>query len=288
MEDVEIPDEELVRRAQAGGWTAVEELIRRHQTWVFNIAIRMLANREDAEDATQEILLKVMTKLSTFESRSAFRTWLHRIAVNHLLSMRESASERQRMTFTDMEGVMAAMPDRDLPDPNSVPVDLPLLVEEARISCMVGMLLCLDRRQRMAFTLGEVFGVTDRIGAELMDVTPANFRQILARARRDLYRFMNDTCGLVNTANPCRCARKTSSFIADGFVDPARLQFAADHVQQVHAQAPDRLAELRNLADRQHAVLYREHPLIPAPDQVQRLRQLLAEPRAQRVLDLSD
>ena len=283
--DDEIADEDLVSQAQAGEWKALEALIQRHQLWVFNIAIRMLNSREDAEDATQEILLKIVTKLGSFQQRSAFRTWLYRIAVNHLLSTRESAAERQRMSFTNMEREMANMPDRELPDPRSVPVDLPLLVEEARISCMVGMLLCLDRRQRMAFILGEVFGVTDRVGAELMEVTAANFRQILARSRRDLYRFMNDTCGLVNRANPCRCARKTSSFIASGFVDPANLQFADERVQQVHAHASDRLAELRELADRQYAVLYREHPLVPVPDQAQRLRQLLAEPAVQHLFD---
>jgi hypothetical protein len=100
-----------------------------------------------------------------------------------------------------------ATPDLDLPDEDSVPVDVRMLVDEARISCTSGMLLCLDRQQRLVYILAEIFEVTDAVGAELLEISRENFRQRLARARRDLHRFMNDECGLVNRANPCRCAK---------------------------------------------------------------------------------
>jgi hypothetical protein len=126
-------DEELVPRAQAGDKDALDKLVRRHQPWVFNIAIRMLWHREVAEDATQEILIKVVTKLSTFRGQSQFRTWLYRIAVNHLLNVRKSAAEEVTTTFTDMGHSLDDTPDLDLPDPKAMPVDLPVLVEEARV-----------------------------------------------------------------------------------------------------------------------------------------------------------
>src|SRR5580704_6848664 len=136
-------DEVLVSRAQTGDKDALDRLVRRHQPWVFNIAIRMLWHREIAEDATQEILIKVVTKLSTFLGQSQFRTWLYRIAVNHLLNVRKTEME-ERMTFTDMGRSLDATPNLDLPDPQAVPVELPLLVEETRLTCMNAMLLCLD------------------------------------------------------------------------------------------------------------------------------------------------
>jgi hypothetical protein len=83
-DDAEREDRELIARANAGEAGALEALVRRHQAYVFNIAVRMLYCPQDAEDATQEILIKVVTKLSTFEGRSRFRTWLYRIATNHL------------------------------------------------------------------------------------------------------------------------------------------------------------------------------------------------------------
>jgi RNA polymerase sigma factor (sigma-70 family) len=78
-------DQELVLRARSGDRKALEELVQRHQAWIYNIAVRMLYHPQDAEDATQEILIKVITRLSSFEGRSSFRTWLYRIVVNHVL-----------------------------------------------------------------------------------------------------------------------------------------------------------------------------------------------------------
>src|ERR1700730_597811 len=130
-------DEELVSQAQAGDKDALEKLVRRHQPWIFNIAIRMIWRRESAEDATQEILIKAVTKLSTFRGLSRFRTWLYRIAVNHLRSMSKSQME-ENMTFTGLGRFLDESPSLDLPDPNSIPVELPLLVEEASIGCMTG------------------------------------------------------------------------------------------------------------------------------------------------------
>lgn len=98
-------------------------------------------------------------------------------------------------------------------DSTSIPVDVRLLVDEARITCTAGMLLCLDRGQRLIYILGEIFEVSDTVAAELLETSRENFRQRLARARRDLHNFMNDKCGLVNRANSCRCAKKTRGFM---------------------------------------------------------------------------
>jgi RNA polymerase sigma factor (sigma-70 family) len=269
-------DEILVSRAKAGDKDALDKLIRRHQPWVFNIAIRMLWHREVAEDATQEILVKVVTKLSTFRGQSQFRTWLYRIAVNHLLNVRKSEAEQQVTTFTDMGRSLDETPDLDLPDPKSVPVDLPVLVEEARVGCMMGMLLCLDRRQRLAFILGELFGVTSEFGSEVMEISSDNFRQLLSRARRDLYQFMNEKCGLVKVANPCRCAKKTRAFMQAGYVDPHNLQFAAQRLATVNSIVPDRLNELQSL-DRKHAELFREHAFLESRDLAAKLRDLITQ-----------
>ena len=266
-------DEELVAKAQAGDKDALERLVRRHQSWVFNIAVRMTWRRDRAEDATQEILIKIVTKLSSFRGDSLFRTWLYRIAVNHLLNVRKSEME-EKMTFTDMGRSLDATPNLDLPDPRSVPVELPLLVEETRLSCMNAMLLCLDRRQRLVFILGEIFGVSGEVGAEVMEILPDHFRQLLSRARRDLYQFMNDKCGLVNTANPCRCAKKTRGFMQAGYVDPDHLQFTKGRLASIGDVAPNRLDELDSL-DRKHAELFRDHAFLAPSDLATKLRELV-------------
>src|SRR5260370_13355266 len=165
----------------------------------------MLLHRQDAEEVTQEVLIKAITRLSTFQGNSQFRSWLYRISANHVLNMERRGGEMQPLTFSGYADAINETPDLDLPDPKSIPVDVPLIVEEAKISCTTGMLLCLDRKQRLVFTLGEIFGASDIIGSEILEMSPDNFRQSLARAPRDLYQFINAQSGLMNPSNPCRC-----------------------------------------------------------------------------------
>ena len=275
----------LVARARAGESEALEELVRRHQAWIYNIAVRMLYHPEDAQDATQEILIKALTHLSSFEGRSTFRTWLYRIVVRHLLNTKRGRLEPAALSFSCYGHGLDNTPDLDLPDDRSASADMRLLVDEARITCTAGMLLCLDREQRLVYILGEILAVSDVVGAELLEVSRDNFRQRLARARRDLHSFMNDKCGLVNQANPCRCAKKTRGFIQAGYVDPQSLLFARVRVQQVRNIVPRTHEALMTLDDR-CADVYREHPFHESPDFVQALRRLVAGPDFNRATDL--
>jgi RNA polymerase sigma factor (sigma-70 family) len=259
MANPEVDDGQLVRHANGGDHDALEQLVRRHQKWIYNVTVRMLAHPQDAEDATQEIFIKAVTRLSSFEGRSSFRTWLYRIAVNHVLNMKRGRVERKALTFACYAHGLDNTRDADLPDACSVPVDVRLLVEEARISCTSGMLLCLDRGQRLVYILGEILDVGDAVGADLLEISAENFRQRLSRARRDLHSFMNDKCGLVNPANPCRCAKKTRGFIQAGYVDPANLLFAPARVKQVRQEVLGTARVVATL-DEQCARVFREHP----------------------------
>jgi RNA polymerase sigma factor (sigma-70 family) len=280
-------DAELVERAQNGDRSALEQLVLRHQAWIYNIAVRMVFQPQDAEEVTQEVLIKAVTRLSTFRGESTFRTWLYRITANHVLNMNRRGGETPPQTFASYAAAINGTPDLDLPDPKSVPVDVPLLVEEAKIACTTGMLLCLDRKQRLIFTLGEILGVSDSVGSEILEMTPANFRQCLARARRDLYQFMNDQCGLVKPTNPCRCPKKTKGFINAGHVDPDHLLFVPLHVRRIREAAADTVREIEDVLDRQYAALYRDHPFLSPSDQTTWLRQILDRPEVRTALHLN-
>jgi RNA polymerase sigma factor (sigma-70 family) len=268
------PDAEIVALAQSGNRDALEQLVARHQTWIYNLVLRMVYDPHDAEDVTQEILIKLITKLSTFEGRSKFRTWLYRLVVNHVLNMKRNKSEEYEWTFEKYGNGLSSAADEELPDSNSVPVDLQLLVEEAKIGCTTGMLLCLSREQRLVYILGEIFGVSDVVGAELLEVSRDNFRQKLSRARRDLHQFMHGQCGLVNPANPCRCAKKTQAFIRAGYIDPQNLLFAKPHLDRVHDLAPKTHEHLDAL-DAAYAEIHRAHPFQSGPDFVSAIRRLI-------------
>ncbi len=279
-------DQELVHLAREGNRTALEELVLRHQSWIYNLALRMVHHPEDAKDATQEVLIKLFTRLSSFDGRSSLRTWLYRIVVNHLLNMKRSRAESRGITFEEYGHALDSTPDAELPDTQAVHADVQLLIAEARIGCTTGMLLCLDREQRLIFILGGIFGVSDMVGAELLELSRENFRQKLSRARRDLQSFMQDKCGLVNTANPCRCAKKTRGFITAGHIDPSNLRFAQERltrVRDVAARVSDEISAL----DEAYAGVYRDHPFQDSPDFVAALRELMNRPEFRSTLELN-
>ena len=87
---------ELVERAQGGDRDAVEAVLTAVTDDVHRLALRMTGCRDDAADATQEILVKVLTRLSTFQGQAAFTTWVHRVAVNHLLDRNAAPSNATR------------------------------------------------------------------------------------------------------------------------------------------------------------------------------------------------
>ena len=271
----ESTDSELIEQATNGSREALEKLILRHQAWIYNIAVRMVFHTQDAEEVTQEVLVKAITRLSTFKGESLFRTWLYRITANHVLNMKRRRGEPEAQTFSGYADALNDTPDLELPDPKNVPVDVPLLVEEAKISCTTGMLLCLDRKQRLIFTLGEIFGASDAVGSEILEMSADNFRQGLSRARRDLYQFMHGQCGLVNPTNPCRCAKKTRGFIEAGHVDPDHLQFVPAHLRRITEAAEGVVRTIEKTLDEQSAAIFREQPFLEPKDQIGWLRQLL-------------
>lgn len=283
----ESTDAELIEQSKNGSQAAVEKLVLRHQAWIYNIALRMVFQPQDAEEVTQEVLVKAITRLSTFKGESKFRTWLYRITANHVLNMKRRGGEQESQTFSNYADAINGTPDLDLPDPKSVPVDIPLLVEEAKISCTTGMLLCLDRKQRLIFVLAEIFGVSDTVGSEILEMSPDNFRQTLSRARRDLHQFMNNQCGLVNTDNPCRCSKKTKGFIDAGHVDPRNMQFASPHLTKISNVAADTSAQIDSVLDQQYRALFREHPFLEPQDQILWLRRMLEQHGIRETLHLN-
>jgi RNA polymerase sigma factor (sigma-70 family) len=127
--DDDSDDVQLVCQASSGDRDSLERLILRHQSWIYNIAVRMVFDPQDAEEVTQEVLIKVVTRLSTFRGDSKFRTWLYRITANHILTMKRRGGETSPHSFSSYADAIHGTPDLDLPDPKSVPVDVPLLVE---------------------------------------------------------------------------------------------------------------------------------------------------------------
>jgi RNA polymerase sigma factor (sigma-70 family) len=132
--------EAVAKRVLEGDRDALDALVRELQGDVYGLALRMLWNREDAEDATQEILVRTVTRLSQFDFRSKLKTWVYRIAVNYILDMKKSPVERMQLNFYRFAEDLAA----GLSSEGPTDAERSLLIEEVKVGCTLGMLQCLD------------------------------------------------------------------------------------------------------------------------------------------------
>lgn len=251
-------DVELVKSSLRGSKSALEHLVLRHQPFIYNIAWKMVLSPADAEDITQDILIKIITNLSQFEAKSEFRTWLYRIVVNHILNMKKRQLENVVTDFDKYFEGLQNMPDSDLSE--SELLQLEETVKDVSISCTSGMLLCLDREQRMLIILGDIFSINHKLGAEIFGISSDNYRQRLSRARKELYNWMNNKCSLVNMNNPCRCPKKTKSFIAQGYVNPDSLVFNANYDKKMSEVFAIDYTEKCEKIDELHRRIFQESP----------------------------
>jgi len=255
--------EDLVEKAKAGDRRVLEEIVRRIQDRIYGLAIRMLFIPADAEDATQEILMKVITHLGTFKGKSRFETWVHRIAANHLLTTRKGRAESWRLTF-DKCNRMIEEGNREEGGSGAIEAEQHLVVEETKRACVHYLLLCLKREIRLAYILGEIFGVGSAEGAEILGLTPAAYRQRLSRGRKRLTGFLAGKCGLVDPGNPCRCGTLAAIHVRKRHFDPKNLLFATHAVRsRQDGRGEDLVKELDAMA--RAAALLRSHPDYAAP-----------------------
>lgn len=253
--------EQAVARAQDGDREALEQVVDAIRDDVYRLALRFLWHPEDAEDAAQEILVRVVTRLSSFAHRSSFSTWVYRVACNRLLTLRRQRAEARAMTPAEFaEDLGHGLSDAPPPDYR---VEQNMLLEEVKIGCTLAMLLCLDRDQRIAYILGEILELEHREAAEALDITPAAFRKRLSRARTTIRGLMRQRCGIVEPGNACRCGKRVETAVRQGRVDPDELLFVSS-AEQAH-RYPEVVETIRRLEEtRRAAALYRSH-VLPAP-----------------------
>lgn len=221
-----ISDEILIAEAVEGNKKSLETLIKRHQDYIFNLSLKMFLTPDDALDATQEVLIKVITSLKTFHHQSKFRTWLYRIVVNHFLNCATRKMEKMFDKHVDISKLKIS----DYSENQVTEAE----IEETRLACSAAMLMCLDREQRLVYIIGEIFEADHQLGAEIFDITPANFRVKLHRARTDLLQYVGGKCGLLHPRNPCRCNKKARVLVEQGLVNKENMLFNAHYKQKIN------------------------------------------------------
>lgn len=213
----------LVDKATAGDKKALETLVADVQDIIFNLSLRMLGTFADAQDATQDILLKMITHLSSFEGKSSFTTWVFSIAANHLKNYKKYMFAQYPLSFEYYGDDIENGKIKDIPDLTQN-VEKNILAEELKLSCTNVMLQCLDAESRCIFILGTMFKIDSRIAGDILGMTPEAYRQRLSRIRRKMADFLEQYCSEYGSGK-CRCKDRVNYAIKSHRINPLQLDY---------------------------------------------------------------
>jgi RNA polymerase sigma-70 factor (ECF subfamily) len=175
------PDAELVAQWQAGDLTAFERLVRRHERRVFRLLYRMLGNREEAEDATQEAFLSLHRHGHRFRREARFSTFLYRVAANAALNRRRSLGRaRARVEELGRRQMLGDEGPSGGPDPETAAhgAQVQVAVQQA--------LLELPEDLRMAVVLFDIEGRPYKEIADVLGVPEGTVKSRIHRGRSAL------------------------------------------------------------------------------------------------------
>lgn len=242
--------QKLVEKATAGDKVSLETLVAEMQELVFNLSLRMLGTFADAEDATQDILLKMITHLSSFRGESAFSTWVFAIAVNHLKDYKKHMFAQHPLSFEYYSDDIENGKIHDVPDLTQN-VEKELLEQELKMSCTNVMLQCLDTESRCIFILGTMFQLDSRVAGEILGMTPENYRQRLSRSRKKMADFLGQYCGEYG-GGKCRCSDRINYAISNHRLNPAQTEYTnADEIPfQAVIDVKNAMEEIDDLSQR--------------------------------------
>lgn len=248
----------LVDKVLAGNSKALDELVDIHQEFIYNVAWKMTHSNEDALDLTQEVLIKVVTKLSTFKRESAFRTWLYRIVFNEFLQTKRKTKEVSFPNFEAHDQQLNAVPDPSMTPQEEL--EIKEYTQEVKFRCTSAMLICLDREQRLIYLLGKVFAIDHNVGAEIFNISKENFRKKLSRARKELHNYMEYRCGLIKKSNPCRCVKKVKSALKMGVLDKDNLILKPSYTKKIGDFVTENQEAIEDVVDQKYIEIFRAHP----------------------------
>ena len=216
---------DLIDEAVAGDKKSLETVILSVQDLVFNLSLRMLGSFSDAEDATQDILLKIMTHLSSFKKDSLFSTWVFSIAANYLKNYKNHMFANCPLSFEYYGEDIKYGKVQDLADLTQN-IDKNILEEELKMSCTNVMLQCLDADSRCIFILGTMFRIDSRIAGEILGMTPEAYRKKLSRIRKKMADFLEEYCGEYGSGK-CICKNRINYAIQNHRLNPGQLDFTS-------------------------------------------------------------
>ncbi len=178
-------DEQIIQKIISGNTDSYRDLMDKYQGMVFRTAIGFLHSKEDAEDITQDIFIKVYESLKSFKGKSEFSTWLYRIAVN--ASINYANRNKKNWLLQSIENVF----DK----PNNEKTPLELLENTERDNLIREAIDSLPDSQRIVFVLSKYEELPQKKIALITDKTEGAVEQLLNRAKKNLQKKLNPSVG---------------------------------------------------------------------------------------------
>lgn len=178
---------ELIEKVRSGDHDAFEPLVREHQKKVYSLALKLLRDPDDAEDAAQESFIKAFTSLDSFRADSRFSVWLYRITYNICLDLlrRKKRANEVPLSFEDDEGEETELqiPDeRTSPEKEYEKAELRSLIREG--------LDTLSPEHRQILIMREISDMSYSEIAETLSIEEGTVKSRIARARRSLAKYL--------------------------------------------------------------------------------------------------
>ncbi len=186
----ETPDRELVARVQGGDMAAYDELIRRHQRKIYQLVYHMTANREDAEDLTQDVFVKAYKVLPQFKGDSSFYTWVYRIAVNQTINYLKKRNRRSAMSLDDLDQAVERDPGYvELRARESTFRDVSLSELQKKLN---EALQTLSEKHRTVAVLHDIQGIPKEEIGKMIGCSEGTVKSRLFYARRELQKQLSE------------------------------------------------------------------------------------------------
>ncbi|MCL1817003.1 MAG: sigma-70 family RNA polymerase sigma factor [Clostridiales bacterium] len=183
--DIKKREQILIKRSLKGDATAFEELALIYQQRIYNIALRVLNQAEDAADVTQEVLLKLYRSLPKFRADAAFSTWVYRITVN-------ACRDIMRSGFKQKEGLLLDFGDsteqedlrREVADYTSIPENI--FIEQETEQYLWALISSLSPKYRLVITLREISGLSYQEISDAVSISLGTVKSRINRARKSM------------------------------------------------------------------------------------------------------
>ena len=185
----EVSEKKIIEKVLGGDANAFEELVLRYEKTVYNLALRMVGDRDDAFDMTQEAFIKAYGSLSSFRGDSKFSVWIYRITTNVCLDFLRSKSRKQQVSLTVSDDDEDAQ--LDIPDPKADPEQQ--LIKKISMQSVEEGLKTLPDKQRQILVMRELCGMSYAEIGKALSIEEGTVKSRIFRARKRLCIFLLDS-----------------------------------------------------------------------------------------------